>query len=164
MKKPYIKKLVLPSSSQKGNMCKTSLEKDVHATGEGMKSSSTGEWSSYPRASHGTRNHDVEKYLRRCSMKVNPSKKKEDNFSSHTKTRNDKKGLWNKTLYSYYGKSEHHIEKCLTLYPHLCLKQNMKYVKELVRRHTLVPNEVNVLIERLEKEYFLMYGLDKVIY
>jgi len=46
-------------------MCKASSGKDVHAKREGMKTFPTGEWSSYPCASCGTSNHDVEKYLRR---------------------------------------------------------------------------------------------------
>ena len=66
---------------------------------------------------------------------------------------------------SYCGKSGHQIEKCLTLYLHLCLKQNLKDEKELARRQeTIDPNEVNGTIERLGKEYFLMDGLGKVIY
>jgi hypothetical protein len=76
------KKLALPSSPEKSNMCKASSGKDVHATGEGMKTFPTGEWSSYPCASCGTSNHDVEKCRRRQSVQVNPSKKKADHFSS----------------------------------------------------------------------------------
>jgi hypothetical protein len=158
------KKLALPSSPEKSNMCKSSPGKDVHATGEGMKTFPTGEWSSYPCASCGTRNHDVEKYPRRQSVQVNPSKKKADHFSSQRKRRNDKKGSWNKTLCSYCGKSGHQIEKCWTLYPHLCLKKNLKDVKTLARRQATTPDEVNGLTERLGKEYFLMVGLGKVIY
>jgi hypothetical protein len=158
------KQLALPSSPEKGNMCKASPEKDVHARGEGMKTFPTGEWSSYPCASYGTRNHDVEKCRRRQSVQVKPSKKKENHFSSQRKRRNDKKGSWNKTLCSYCGKSGHQIEKCWTLYPHLCPKKNMKYVKTLARRQATTPDEVNGLTERLGKEYFLMVGLGKVIY
>jgi hypothetical protein len=42
-------------------MCKESLGKDVHSTGEGINTFPTYEWSSYPCASCGTSNHDVEK-------------------------------------------------------------------------------------------------------
>jgi hypothetical protein len=114
-------------------MCKTSPEKDVHAKGE-MKTFSTdktGKWSMYPCASCGTSNHDMEKCQRRQSVQDNPSKKKakgKDHFSKQRKRGNDKKGSWfqdgNKTLCSYCGKSGHQIEKCWTLYPHLCPKQN----------------------------------------
>jgi hypothetical protein len=125
----------------------------------------------YPCASCGTSNHDVEKCRRRQSVQDNPSKKKakgKDHFSKKRKRGNDKKGSWfqdgNKTLCSYCGKSGHQIEKCWTLYPHLCLKQNRKYVKALARRQATTPDEVNGLTERFEKEYFLMDGLGKVIY
>jgi len=63
-------------------MCKASPEEDVHAKGDGMKNFPTGKWSSYLCASHGTRNHDVEKCQRRQSMKVKPSNKKKNYFSS----------------------------------------------------------------------------------
>jgi predicted PolB exonuclease-like 3'-5' exonuclease len=124
---------------------------DVHATGEGMNNFPTSEWSSYPCTSHGTKNHDVEKYPRRKSMQLNPYKKKEDHFSSQRKRRNDKKGSWNKMLCYYCGKSGHQIEKCWTLYSHLCLKKNRKYVKTLVRIQVTSPCEVNDLTERLGK-------------
>jgi hypothetical protein len=44
------------------------------------------------------------------------------------------------------------------------LKKNWKYVKALARRQATTPDEVNNLTERFEKEYFLMVGLNKVIY
>ena len=59
------KQLALPYSLEMSNIFKSSLGKDVHATGEGMNTFPTGEWSSYPCASCGTNNHDVDKYLRR---------------------------------------------------------------------------------------------------
>jgi hypothetical protein len=50
------KQLALPSSSEKGNMCKESPEKYVHAKGERMKTFPTSKWSMYPCASCGTSN------------------------------------------------------------------------------------------------------------
>jgi hypothetical protein len=104
-------------------------------------------------------------------VQENPSKKKakgKGHFSKQRKRGNDKKGSWfqdgNKTLCSYCGKSGHQIEKCWTLYPHLCLKKNQKYVKALARRQATTPGEVNSLAERFEKEYFLMVGLNRVTY
>ena len=104
-------------------------------------------------------------------MKVNPSKKKDkgkDHFSKQGKRGNNKKGSWfqygNKKLCSYCGKSGHQIEKCWTLYPHLCPKQNQKYVKVLARRQAIALDEVNDLAKIFEKEYFLMVGHGKVIY
>jgi len=134
-------------------MCKSSPGKDVHATREGMKTFPNGEWSSYPCASHGTRNHDVKEYLRRNFVRVNPSKHKEvDHFSSQMKRRNSKKGSCNKKIYSYCGKIGHQIEKRWTLYPHLCPKQNLKDEKTLVRRQaTKTINEVNGLTKRIGK-------------
>jgi hypothetical protein len=63
-------------------MCNASPKKDVHAIGERMKTFPTFEWSIYLHVSHGNRNYDVEQYQRRQPMLVNPSKKKEDHFSS----------------------------------------------------------------------------------
>jgi hypothetical protein len=97
-------------------------------------------------------------------VQVNLSNKKADHFSSQRKRRNDKKGSWNKTLCSYCGKSGKHIEKCWTLYLHLCLKKNRKDVKTLARRQEATLDEVNGLTEKIAKEYFLMVGLGKVIY
>jgi hypothetical protein len=64
-------------------------------------------------------------------MQENPSKKiakGKGHFPRQNKRENDKKGLWlkdgNRKLYSYHGKSGHQIEKCWTLYPFLCPKQN----------------------------------------
>jgi hypothetical protein len=84
-------------------------------------------------------------------VQVNPSKKKEDHFSSYRKRRNNKKGLWNKKLCSYCGKSGHQIEKSWTCYPQLCLKKNIKYVKTLARREATTPAEVTSLTERIGK-------------
>jgi hypothetical protein len=84
-------------------------------------------------------------------MQVKPSKKKTYHFSTQRKRRNDKKGSWNETLFSYCGKSGHQIKKSWTLYLHLCLKQNMKDVNTLARIQATNPNEVNGLIERLGK-------------
>jgi len=44
------------------------------------------------------------------------------------------------------------------------LKQNQKYVKTLARRQVEASSEVNSLVERLEKELFLMVGLNSVTY
>jgi hypothetical protein len=52
------KKLYLPSSLEKRNTCKTSLEKDVHSK-EGMNMFPTGKWPMYPCASCGNSNHDM---------------------------------------------------------------------------------------------------------
>jgi len=79
------KKLALPSSPEKGNMFKAYLRKNVHATGKGIKTLPTGEWSSYPCDSYGTRNHDEEKCRRIQYVKVNPSKYNEDHFSGQKK-------------------------------------------------------------------------------
>jgi len=91
-------------------------------------------------------------------MQENPSKKKakgKGHFSKETKRGNDKKRSWfqdgNKILCSYCSKSGNQIEKCWTLYPHLCLKQNQKDVKELARRKATTPYEVNSLVEIFEK-------------
>jgi len=56
------------------------------------------------------------------------------------------------------------IEKCWTLYPHLCPKQNKKYVNTLARRQATFLDEVNGITERFGKEYFVMVGLGNVIY
>jgi hypothetical protein len=139
------KKLDLPSIPGKGNRCKTSPERDVHSK-EGMKTFPTSKidkdiWSMYPCASYGTSNHNMEKCRRRKFVQENSSKKKakgKAHFSKQRKRGNDKNGSWfqdgNKTLCSDFGKSGHQIEKCWTLYPHLCLKQNQKYVRALARR------------------------------
>jgi hypothetical protein len=67
----------------------------------------------------------------------------------------DKKGLWfqdgNKNFCSYCGKSGHQIEKCWTLYPHLCPKQNQEDVKALTRRQVATSSEVDSLVERFDK-------------
>jgi hypothetical protein len=106
----------------------------VHSK-EGMKTFPTSKigmnlWSKYPCASCGTSNHNMEKCRRRQSLQENPSKKKaksKGHFPRQKKRGNDKKGLWfqdgNKKLFSYCGKSGHQIEKCWTLYPHLCPKE-----------------------------------------
>jgi hypothetical protein len=108
------KQLVLPSSPEKGNMCKTSPNKYVHATGERMKTFPIGKWSMYTCASCGISNHGVEKCQRRQSMQDKPYKKNskgKDHFLKKKKRGNDKKGSWfqdgNKTLCSYCGKSRH---------------------------------------------------------
>ena len=113
----------------------------------------------YPCASYGTSKHDVEKCRRRQYVQENPSKKKakgKDNLSKQRKRGNDRKGSWfqyeNKTLCSYCGKSGHQIEKCWTLYSHLCLKQKRKDVKALARRQAATPHEVNGITERLGKQ------------
>jgi hypothetical protein len=55
-------------------------------------------------------------------------------------------------LFYYCHKSGDQIEKCWTLYPYLCLKKNLKYVKTLVRiQATTTTKEVNGLTERLGK-------------
>ena len=60
------KQSILPSSPGKGNLCKTSPGRDVHSK-EGMKTFPTGKnfiWSTYPCASHGNSNHNMEKFQR----------------------------------------------------------------------------------------------------
>jgi hypothetical protein len=104
-------------------------------------------------------------------MQENPSKKNTKgkvHFSRQRKMGNDKKGSWfqdrNKTIFSYCGKSRHQIEKCWTIYPHLCPNNNQKYVRALARRHATTPSEVNSLAERFKKEYLLMACLNSVTY
>jgi ribosomal protein L15 len=85
----------------------------------------------------------------------NKKAKGKGHLSKQRKGGNEKKGSWfqdgNKTLFYYFGKSGHQIEKFWTLYSHLCLKQNRKYVKTLARRQAIAQGEVNSLAERLEK-------------
>jgi hypothetical protein len=45
-------------------------------------------------------------------MKVNPSNKKEDTFSSQRKRRNDKKEYWDKILCSCCGNNGNQIDNC----------------------------------------------------
>jgi hypothetical protein len=44
------------------------------------------------------------------------------------------------------------------------LNHNRKYVSALAGRQITTPSEVNSLVERFEKEYFLMDGLNNVTY
>jgi hypothetical protein len=74
------KQLVLPSSPGKGNICKTSLERDVHSK-EGVKTFPNSKmdkniWCMYPCASCGNSNHNMDTCRRRQFVQENPSKKK----------------------------------------------------------------------------------------
>jgi hypothetical protein len=90
------------------------------------------------------------------------SSKKEARSKGHFPKKNrenDKKGLWfqdkNKNFCTHCGKSGHWIEKCWTLHPQLCLKQNQEDVKALTRRQVATSAEVDSLAEKFEKELFL---------
>jgi len=81
---------------------------------------------------------------------------------------NDKKRLWfqdkNKNFFTHYGKSGHWIENFWKLLPQLCPNQNQEDVKALTMRQVAASIEIGNVVEKFEKELFLMACLSSIVH